>query len=311
MRQFFVQASPVTRLLFAGLVSVFVFLLFLLLGLLLAAPIFGVSLLELPSMLSNSGGPQHVAVLKYFQIVQELGLFLIPPVLVAHLLSYHPGAFLGTSVAPDAKRAFMVILLMFIAAPFINFTAWLNSQLSLPEGLSGVEQWMKNTEQSADEITKLFLNVNSTGGFIVNIIMIGILPAIGEELLFRGLLQRLFSEMTKNYHAGIFIAAFLFSALHLQFFGFLPRFLMGVLFGYLLVWSGSLWLPILAHFVNNTTAVVVYYLMQRNTIPGGFDEIGNAPADYPWVFMSMILLGILIYMIRRNSNPEKWKIYVD
>ncbi|HYX07712.1 MAG TPA: CPBP family intramembrane glutamic endopeptidase [Bacteroidales bacterium] len=311
MRQFFVQASPVTRLLFAGLVTVFIFLLFMLLSVILAAPVFGVSLLEIPRVLSDSVGTQHVAALKYFQIVQELGLFLIPPLLIAPLLSYHPGTFLGTSVSPDAKRTMMVILLMFMAAPFINFTAYLNSQLSLPEGLSGVEQWMKSTEQSADEITKLFLNVNTTGGFIVNILMIGILPAIGEELLFRGLLQRLFSEMTRNYHAGIFIAAFLFSALHLQFFGFLPRFLMGVFFGYLLVWSGSIWLPIIAHFVNNTTAVVVFYLMHRNVIPGGFDEIGSTPADYSWIFISTIVLGVLIYLIRRNSHPEKWKIFVD
>lgn len=311
MRQFFVQASPVTRLLFAGLVTVFLFLLFMLISVLLAAPIFGVNPLEISSLLSNSEGEQYVDILKYFQIVQELGLFLIPPLLIAPLLSYHPGKFLGTSVSPDPKRTLMVILLMFMAAPLINFTAYLNSQLSLPEGLSGVEQWMKSTEQSADEITKLFLNVNTTGGFILNIVMIGILPAIGEEFLFRGLLQRLFSEMTKNYHAGIFIAAFLFSALHLQFFGFLPRFLMGVLFGYLLVWSGSIWLPIVAHFVNNTTAVVVYYLMHKNIVPGGYDEIGSTPTDYPWIFISIIFLGVLIYLIRRNSHPEKWKIFID
>ena len=104
----------------------------------------------------------------------------------------------------------------------------------------GIEKWMKDAEESAAEITKAFLDVKTIPGLVFNVFMIAFLPAVGEELLFRGIIQRIFTDMTKSHHWGIWISAILFSAMHFQFYGFVPRVLLGALFGYLLVWSGSI-----------------------------------------------------------------------
>ena len=121
--------------------------------------------------------------------------------------------------------------------------------------------------------------------------MIGILPAVGEELLFRGIVQQLFKKKFGNAHAAIWISAAIFSALHMQFFGFLPRLVLGAMFGYMLEWSGTLWLPMIAHFVNNATAVVAYYLMQKGIIGSGIDKTGTwSDGSFYLVIVSLIFL---------------------
>nr|WP_256471379.1 CPBP family intramembrane glutamic endopeptidase [Solitalea agri] len=111
----------------------------------------------------------------------------------------------------------------------------------------------------------------------LNLFMMAVLPAIGEELLFRGVAQRLFIDTFKNANAGIWVAAIVFSALHFQFYGFLPRMLLGVLFGYLFYWSGNIWLAVFAHFVNNATVVVFSYLFQHKIIEFNIDQTDSLP----------------------------------
>jgi uncharacterized protein len=137
--------------------------------------------------------------------------------------------------------------------------------------------------------------------------MIAILPAIGEELMFRGVIQRIFTNWTKNYHWGIWISAFLFSAMHMQFYGFLPRMLLGGMFGYLLVWSGTMWVPILAHFVNNTMGVLGYYLIDKGTITKDIEEWGTGTEQIPLLIFSIVLSGLLLFLIYRNQ-PNKIKM---
>ena len=130
---------------------------------------------------------------------------------------------------------FYTILIMFAVVPIINLLMVFNEQLHLPEGLSFIEEWMKESEAQAARLTEVFLVMDTPQELFYNLLIIAILPAIGEEFLFRGILQRLFHELTKNIHVTIFITAALFSAIHMQFYGFLPRMLLGVMFGYLYV----------------------------------------------------------------------------
>jgi membrane protease YdiL (CAAX protease family) len=137
----------------------------------------------------------------------------------------------------------------------------------------------------------------------VNLLMIAILPAIGEELLFRGVLLRLFREWTKNVHVAIIITALLFSFIHFQFYGFLPRFLMGVLFGYLVYWSGSLWVSVIAHFVNNGTAVIVAWLGARYFPNLDFNTFGST--HNPWILVAsgtITALVLLLLWIKRKKE---------
>jgi membrane protease YdiL (CAAX protease family) len=159
-------------------------------------------------------------------------------------------------------------MIILTGGPVIEWFSVVNQHLVLPGWMSSIETWMRNSEDQANNLTVAFLSASGIRGLVSNLFMVAVLPAIGEELLFRGLLQRLIKRMTGSSHWGIWITAALFSALHLQFFGFLPRLLLGALFGYLLEWTGTLWLPMIAHFINNATGVLVYFFtgegLERN-----------------------------------------------
>ena len=179
---------------------------------------------------------------------------------------------------------------MLTVIPFIEYTALLNSKLQLPESLSWLEHWMRESEDKATEITVSFLQMNNLYDFIINILIIALLPALGEELLFRGILQSIFIDWTKNIHWGIIITAILFSAFHFQFYGFLPRMLIGVYLGYLFVWSKNIWYPVAAHFVNNASIVIYIYFSKidvEEAISNQSDEI------YPF---TMVIAGLVFFV---------------
>ena len=195
----------------------------------------------------------------------------------------------------------LILLLTFAAAPFINFIGELNMRMVFPEWLSGIEQWMQDAEEKAAELTEAFLKVESIGGLAFNLFMIAFLPAIGEELLFRGVIQRIFTRMTKSHHWGIWISAILFSSLHLQFYGFVPRLLLGVLFGYLLVWSGSLWLPIVGHFLNNTFAVLAMFLIDKKLLSPEIEKYGADSDSFYMAGISLLLVLVFLFLIKKGK----------
>jgi hypothetical protein len=218
--------------------------------------------------------------------------------------------YLSLNKSVNFASVLLVLLLSLSASPLINFIGEMNANMQLPEWLSGVEGWMKNAEESAAELTEAFLKVDSLGGLFFNIFMVAFLPAIGEELLFRGVIQRIFTNWTKNIHWGIWITAMLFSALHMQFYGFVPRMFLGVLFGYLLVWSGSMWLPIIAHFINNCVAVVAMYMIDKKIITPDIEEIGSTSDSYYMAVVSFVLIVIFMLMIKRqNSKANQESMY--
>jgi hypothetical protein len=159
--------------------------------------------------------------------------------------------------------------------------------------------WMHNSEKEAAAITKIFLQMNGTSDLLINLFMIDLIPAIGEELLFRGLFQPLFQKLTNNPHLGIWLSAILFSALHMQFLGFFPRMFMGAAFGYLLLWSGSLWLPIIGHFINNAGAVFIAFLIQKNGISEEIETVGAGQGGLLYVVVSSLLVAVLLFVVRK------------
>jgi len=131
--------------------------------------------------------------------------------------------------------------------------------------------------------------------------MIAIIPAIGEELFFRGVMQRIFSDWFKNMHVAIFFTAFLFAAIHMQFYGMLPRMMLGVLFGYLYYWTGSLWVPVFAHFLNNGAAVIVSYLSSRGFISSGYEDFG-ATNNFFLIAGSIVFTSFLLFMVYQKGK---------
>jgi uncharacterized protein len=289
------NTGPFAKLMFSAFIILACFLLTLVGGLFLAAPIFGMGFTDLVESLTHITHPDYENLLKYFQVVQSIGLFVIPPFILAWFFGRNSLKYLQIDRGIGLKTIVLTAFIMISAVPLINLLAHLNAQMSLPDFLAPVEQWMKEAEEAAQRLTETFLAADTLNDLMLNILIIAVIPAVGEELLFRGIIQRLFCEWTRNHHAGIWISAIIFSALHLQFYGFLPRTILGALFGYMLVWSGKMWIPITAHFVNNAMAVIIYYFVQRNQIGREMETIGADPAHLLFVVLSVSLF--LVFMI--------------
>ena len=253
--------------------------------------------------------PLSVTSLKWIQLFQSAAMFLLPPLCMAYLWAKAPMQWLQVDKLQSFKVSSMAILLMLVALPAINLLADINQQMALPSFLEPLEAWMKTQEETAKQLTEQFLSVTTYSGLIINILLMALLPAVAEELTFRGVLQKLFQgsnisdfHTVKVPHIAIWVTAILFSAIHMQFYGFLPRMLMGALFGYMLVWTGSLWVPILMHFTNNAMAVILYFVATR----AGWDmekvdAIGTG--DTLWLGIVSIVLTIGgIYAFRRSTT---------
>ena len=195
---------------------------------------------------------------------------------------------------------------LFATVAFILVNSYIiewNTNIQLPEFMSGFEKWAKELEETMAETTKLFTTFNNFGAFVLAFIVVAIIPGIGEELLFRGLLQNGLHRWTKNTHVAIWVSAFLFSAIHLQFYGLFPRMALGALFGYLYVWSGNLWYPIIAHITNNGLSLIVAYLYQLKIIEVDPDDPEAFPV--PYSIGALIVCSVLLFLFRNYYLKPK------
>lgn len=298
LKGLFADSSPFTMLVMLVFTMMVCFLLFTFTGIMLAPLLFGVSVDEIVN------GCNSLNQMRYLQTLFSISIFIIPAFIAAYLFkSSGAVSYFGLQRAVSVKWFGATLLLMLMIVPFINLLVALNEMIVFPESLARLEQWLKDSEENIRQSTKLFLNVDNAGGVLFNIFMIAMLPAIGEELIFRGVLHNIFVKWYGNIHIAIIVTGFLFSAMHIQFYGFFPRWLLGVMFGYLMVWSGSIWLPIFAHFVNNALAVLAYFLIQKRTIPEEVETFGANWADIPvTVLATSICAGLLWIMYRKSQS---------
>jgi membrane protease YdiL (CAAX protease family) len=293
--------TPFTRLLFAILLIISCFSITFLLGLLLAAPLFGVGMKDILSSLSDLENPVSLKLLQYFQVIQSVGLFIIPSLLAGYFFERNSTAYLCINKPSRWPFYLLTLLLMFASLPLINWMVSVNDMMKLPDFLKGFEDWMKATEEEATKLTEAFMKMPALGAFLFNLLMIAILPSIGEEFMFRGLLQRLLKEWLGNIHVAIFISALLFSAMHMQFYGFLPRLMLGIMFGYLFFWTGSLWIPVFAHFIQNGLVVVVSFLGQQGIIGGDYENFGSSNNFY-LIFLSGLAASAFLFLLYNRQK---------
>ncbi|HEV7230183.1 MAG TPA: CPBP family intramembrane glutamic endopeptidase [Bacteroidia bacterium] len=275
-----------------------------LIGLLGAQFIFHLNILGNPYVLNDMERPDVLQAMKFIQVVSALGMFVLPALVMARMVSVSPLSFLGLNTRPGLYWCLLGICLAVAAGPLINLFGELNSRMVFPDALSGMGRWMRDKEDEAAKMTKAFMHVDGIKGLLVDLFIIAFLAAVGEELLFRGALQTLLKEWTGKSHLAIWVTAVVFSAVHVQFFGFLPRVLLGALFGYLYSWSGSLWIPILGHFTNNAFGVVIYYLMDHNRIPAQADTIGASREDVIYILISLAISAGLIFLAYRMRRVK-------
>lgn len=303
MKAIWKDNSSYSKLLLTVGITLLSAVLFTFLSLTAVMVITGIPYSQIQGIITNYSDHRAGGILKIVQTISAFGTFVVPPFFLAYFFSTKPVSYLGLDQKPGRSWT-LAVFIMLVALPFINFLGDLNSHLMLPEFLKGVERWMKSTEDQAAKITELFLDMKGPRSLMINLLMIGLIPALGEELVFRGVLQRIFTDWSKNKHVAIWTTAILFSAMHMQFFGFLPRMVLGAMLGYMYAWSGSLWLPIIAHFTNNAVAVLAMYYFKHGMITMDPDKIGTGN-DYVAIIFSFVLTSFALILIYRRTQFEK------
>ena len=238
----------------------------------------------------------NMVVMKWLQLIQTAFTFVLPAFLLAHFVGQGI-SYLKFTPIRSSLMWLGVILLMPLALPAVNWLKSLNDMVVLPHFMSGVELWMQQMEHQSELLTEKFLSVSSYSALALNLLVMAAIPALGEELFFRGILQTVLGEKL-NRHLAVWITAFIFSAIHLQFYGFLPRFLLGAALGYLFLFSGSIWASIVAHFINNALAVLLFFLTFNGYLTFDMDALGTQ--NTWWLgFLSLTLVCLLFYRLNR------------
>jgi hypothetical protein len=270
---------------------------FNMIALLVVLPFFDFDFMRVSEVLSNPEVyPESRIVLLIIQFISSLGAFILTPWFFTNrYLKIGMGDFFALP-QQEIWRPILLTLVVTFTFMMVNSVVieW-NREIKLPESLSWFEEQAQAKEGELERLTKFLTEFDGLGHFILGILAIAVLPGIGEELLFRGLVQNILFKAFKNPHAAIWIAAFLFSAIHFQFYGLVPRMLLGALFGYLYFFSGKLIFPMLAHFLNNCFMLVMLYLHQIGTINYNIQDA--EPNQSPWIALLFIPVTLLLLLM--------------
>lgn len=240
----------------------------------------------------SMGGFQSLRQIQVIQFLQTVFIFILPPFLLCRFLKTKPSVFLSMK-SWDYSKIGMGMLSILAMIPLLNVLVVWNQGLHLPDSLQNIELWMRNQEDAAAKITELLMSSTSFPDLLLTILLVAVLTGLGEELLFRGALLRIVGDaLKKRMHLSIWLIAIVFSAIHLQFYGFIPRMLLGAWLGYLLLWTGSIWVPIFAHFTNNALSTIVIYGENNGSIQQDLDLIGVG--DTWWMSVVSVVLLVLI-----------------
>ena len=228
--------------------------------------------------------------------VQDIMTFIVPAIAAMAIFYRRPLHTMALNRAPSWLSIVVVIAFFIISLPAMNWLVAANESLTLPSWMGSVEQWMRTSEDAAAATTAELLDINTIPRLLYCVFVVGLMAGLSEEMLFRGAMLRTMQDNRLGTHAAIWIVAIIFSAIHLQFYGFIPRMLLGVWLGYLLVWTRSLWVPIIAHTLNNCTVVIFSYLTNIGLLPEGYgDHIGlPSPGGFPWLALVSLACSIAL-----------------
>lgn len=235
--------------------------------------------------------------LRFSLLLNHLFLFILPSIIfgiIFYKSKFFKGFLLGES--PKIINIILGIGFLFVAYPLVNFAFYVNSQLPLAD-------WMISTEQNVAETLNKILGNGGTFSLVINILLIAVMPAIGEELVFRGILQKYFSKFFKNPHIGIWLAAAIFSGIHFQFEGFLARMVLGAILGYAFYFTKNLWIPIIIHFLNNLLPIIAYMVMDID-----MTDTTSMTEDINWLGLAVSIVvvpGIIYLFIKYNGKDRE------
>ena len=291
MRPIFRSASPGFRI-------AYLFLL-LFIGVIMAGIL--IRLLQMIPLVSHAGEAAQVYISSALQSVFAIAL---PAYLVVAFTEDRPAHYLKTDSNSRLPRKIIFAILIFcVSYPFASFLARWNSAMELPYWMSGIEEVMQAMENAAMETTELLLSGSTLGSLTLNLLIVAGMAAISEELFFRGALQQFLMEKFKNGHSAVWITALLFSIVHFQFYGFLPRMVLGAMLGYLFLYTGNLWVPIVFHFVNNALVIILNFFWCDNE---WFIRLEEMPVTFPYFIAAVIsaLVTLFLFWIYLKKNRK-------
>lgn len=310
MRNNLLVYNSYSALLFLVFLMVFSFLLITTIGTVILIPFYGFDIFNLLNN-SNLYVKENIAIIKYMQVLSHIGLFILPALLFPYFFKFNFFNFYKLNTKSPLILILFGGLIILLTLPIVHFLNDFNHQLKLPETMHNIEQWMINSETQAKNLINLFLSDLSYKTLIINIMMIAVIPAIGEELIFRGVLLKVFNDIFSNVHVAVIVTSVIFSAIHLQFFGFLPRFFLGIVLAYLFVFTGNIWTAILAHFINNAATLIISFLSARKVINVTPENFGNFTDNHVFLTISIvafILIAIFYIILNRKMNTNFFKI---
>lgn len=275
------------------------------------------TLIVVSFILAMLGGDGEITArrLRLLTMVQDILLFIFPPIATAVIVTLQPARLLTIDRGFSLYTLIKIVLLYISMVPLMNLLVEWNSSLSLPESMAGLENWIRQTETAATAQTDLMLAGTSIGVLIINLLIVAVLAGVSEELFFRGGLQRLLTTGGVNIHVSVWLTAAIFSAFHMQFFGFFPRLLLGALFGYLLALSGSVWLSASAHVLNNAIVVTSFWLHNVRTAGEGSaaasvaeiptpDIINPTGSTWGYIISAMLTFVFLLAIFKPRENKN-------
>lgn len=230
--------------------------------------------------------------------LQNIFLFIFPAIATAMFVSRQPMKLTGWGVAPSGKSFLFAALIYVVGLPAMNLIVELNQSIHLPASLHALEEVMRQLEDAAQKTTDVLIKQQSFGGMLLIVAVVGVLTGLGEETFFRGGLQSIFTAKGMSAHKAIWITAIVFSTFHFQFFGFVPRMLLGAIFGYLFVWTGSIWPSVFLHALNNSMVVIFTYCEDKGYITFDLDSLGT---DNTLWLAGVSLVAVIILISLRGK----------
>ena len=296
-------------LLFLGM-AFGLFMIAIMIGAPILSKITGIDMLEMQDAKSyTQTNPGMLTYMRGMILLQFLFLFTIPSLLFAYFSDPQPGDYLGLKGPHHAFYWIGGLLLIFVAFPFVEYIGLLNQKIAVGETTG---RWMRDMEEAAARQIRFMLQERSVTELIKNLIFISLFAGIGEDLFFRGILQRIFIRMTQNPWMGIVLTAAIFSGIHFQFYGFFPRFLLGILLGAIYWYSGSLWTAILAHFLYDAAMIVVVYFNPEMLANSEATLIhGKMLQLLVGALVSLLLTIVLLKYMKKKSKTQYQEIYKD
>ena len=287
-----------------GMVLVFSFA-FLGIGLVACKYLFEVDALTNQSILNEYESNIYVLrSLKFIQVLNTIGGFLLPAVLFSKACNKAPSTFIGYATKPSLINILIGIGIMLVSTPLIaNLIHW-NEAYTFPPKLAELEHKLRDMQTSAEQISNAFVKADGIGALLLNMVIIALVPAVCEEFFFRGALMRFLMLCIKNKHVSVWVTALIFSMMHGEFFGLIPRMVLGVFLGYIAWYSGSIWPAVVAHFLNNGLALISIYFKWNTSGIAFLDDSFVFPI-YLVVVSTVITIGLIFFLKRNNPIIEE------